>query len=118
MRPEIRRLHTPDAASFDSFAPQDPQDFSMLVQVLVGPAEGEGEESFDIEVITPKHLAARVERAGPISGRHLLVVARFDAATIQSWIENAVAECSGADWKDIAAKLSRLGRWEFEDYDE
>ena len=118
MRAQIRRLHTPDAADLSSFEPEDDTNFSLLVQVIVGPSDSEGEESFDVEVITPKQLAARVERSGPISGRHLLVVSRFDSKKIRRWIENAVFACSGRDWQEVAGRLSRVGHWEFEDYRE
>jgi hypothetical protein len=51
-----------------------------------------------------------------MSGRHLLLVERFDANAIQRWIERAVAGCIGSTWREVAEKLSRIGHWEFEDY--
>lgn len=116
MRAAIRRLHTPDALSLHDYVPEDESDFALLVQVIAGPDGGEGEESFDVDVVTPLHLSKRLSRAGPMSGRHLLLVDRFDAETIQRWLEHAVAGCSGATWNDVASKLSRIGHWEFEDY--
>jgi len=118
MRAAIRRLHTPDAPSLHDFVPDDASDFSLLVQVIAGPKGGEGEESFDVEVVTPSHLAKRLSRSGPMSGRHLLLVDRLDPEAIQRWLERAVAGCTGATWRETAKKLSRIGHWEFEDYDE
>lgn len=118
MRAAIRRLHTPDAPSLHDFVPEDASDFALLVQVIAGPHAGEGEESFDVAVVTPTHLAKRLSRSGPLSGRHLLIVDRFDADAIQRWLERAVAGCTGATWKKTANKLSRIGHWEFEDYEE
>lgn len=116
MRATIRRLHTPDAFSLHDFVPEDESDFALLVQVIAGPSGGEGEESFDVEVVTPAHLSRRLSRTGPISGRHLLLVDRFDVDVIQRWLENAVAGCTGATWGEVAEKLARIGHWEFEDY--
>ena len=118
MRAQIRRLHTPDEDSLDSFDPERDDDFSLLVQVIVGPDSAEGEESFDLEIITPKELARRIAQTGPICGRHYLIVNRFDSEQIRRWIENAVSSCTGRDWGEVASKLSRIARWEFEDYAE
>jgi len=118
MRAQIQRLHTPDVEDLASFTPDDVGDFALLVQIIVGPEGSEGEESFDLEVITLKELARRVDRAGLVSGRHLLVVDRFDANEIRTWIEKAVSACSGRDWDEVALRLSRIGHWEFEDYGE
>ena len=116
MRAQVKRLHTPDADSLASFVPEREDDFSLLVQIMVGPEDDEGEESFDLEVVTPKELARRVARTGPICGRHYLIVNRFDPHQIQLWIEKAVSSCAGRNWEEITRKLSRIGRWEFEDY--
>ena len=118
MRAVIRSLITPDAPSLEEYEPEDGEDFCLFVQVLAGPACSEGEESFNVQVVTPKFLAARVEREGPVVGRHLLVVNSYDAAQIRSWLERAVGRCSGNDWNEVAEKLSRIGYWEFEDYRE
>lgn len=118
MRAQLQRLHTPDADSLRSFVPEQHDDFSLLVQIMVGPDGTDGEESFDIEVVTPKELARRVSRSGPLCGRHLLIVNSFDPVQVQSWIENAVAACQGKDWETVASKLRRIGYWEFEDFQE
>ncbi len=90
----------------------------MLIQVFAGPAGSEGEESFDIELVTTKRLASRIAQKGPISGRHLLIVETFDYTSIERRIHRAVAACEGSDWGQVAERLARVGRWEFEDYRE
>jgi hypothetical protein len=115
MRAEIRHLLCPDIEP-DTFVPEDPSRFSFLVQLLAGPAGEEGEESFDFVVCTPGWLADRVEQDGPTNGRHHVIVNRFDWPALRDYFERLVAGISGADWADVGAKLSRYGRWEFEDY--
>ena len=88
----------------------------MLIQILAGPDGSEGEESFDLLVVTPKWLARRVVETGPVCGRHLLIVESFDYATIERWIRRAVSACEGCDWSQAAERLGRVGLWEFEDY--
>ncbi|WP_108026769.1 Imm8 family immunity protein [Burkholderia mayonis] len=46
----------------------------------------------------------------------MLIVETYDYDVIKALIERYVARSDGDDWASIAAKLSRIGAWEFEDY--
>lgn len=115
MRASVRRLHSPDA-DLEAFRPEDPEDVGILVQVIAGPADGPGEESFDVVVCTPRWLVGCLRGKGPLVGRHHLIVERFDAAQIRDYITSAVEEEEAPTWRELAERLGRLGRWEFEDY--
>jgi hypothetical protein len=71
MRAVVRRFHSPDA-DLDRYVPDDREDVGLLVQMLVGPAEKPGEESFDVVVCTPRWLDRWVREDGPLIGRHHL----------------------------------------------
>jgi hypothetical protein len=116
IQPVLKRLHSPDALDLESFSPADPTCFSFLLQAMFGPEDSEGEESFDIVVCTPRWLASEVERKGLVDGRHHLVVSQFDLAQIRSFLAGYAKNCAGNTWQEAAIKLSRLGKWEFEDY--
>ena len=116
IQPVLKRLHSPDVMNLDSYSPADPSYFSFLLQAMFGPEGGEGEESFDILVCTPRWLAADVERKGVVDGRHHLVVSKFDLAQIRSFLVAYAKNCASKSWPEAATKLSRLGKWEFEDY--
>lgn len=77
---------------------------------------GEGEESFDFEVCTPGWLHELIRRDGPVNGRHHVIIDTFNWPALQSYFQKLVTRCPGQDWHEIAAKLSRYGHWEFEDY--
>jgi hypothetical protein len=83
---------------------------------MFGPDGGEGEESFDVLVCTPTWLAREVERMGLVDGRHHLIVHEFNLERIRSFLVAYASTCAGETWQEVAAKLSRLGKWEFEDY--
>jgi hypothetical protein len=117
VRPVLKRLHSSDIFDLESFSPADPTCFSFLLQAMYGPAGSEGEESFDILVCTPKWLSDEVERKGVVDGRHHLIVSRFDLAQIRALLEQHATASAANTWKQAAFKLSRLGKWEFEDYD-
>ncbi len=81
---EIRRLHSPDVDTFEHFRPPCDDDFALIIQVIVGPQGTIGEESFDVELITPKRLAARIRDGGPQCGRHLLIVNEYNYAQVDA----------------------------------
>jgi hypothetical protein len=112
---EIRYLHTPDIDP-DSFVPGDPERFMFLVQMLAGPAGDRGEESFEFLVCTPGWLQDRVGHDGPITGANKVIVDSFDWPALESFFQRMASRCTGTTWRDVATKLSRFGRYEFEDY--
>lgn len=116
IQPVLKRLHSPDVVNLETFLPADPNCFSFLLQAMFGPEGSEGEESFDILVCTPGWLASEVARKGLVDGRHHLVVDNFDLAQIRSFLVVYARNCASKTWPEAATKLSRLGKWEFEDY--
>ena len=112
MKPALRRLHSPDADDLREFVPSSPA-FSLLVQLLVGPSDGPGEESFDVVVCSPEWLA---ERGKPTIGRHHIIVTRYHYDELLGVVLDYLDRCDGKDWGEVAAKVGRLGRWEFEEY--
>lgn len=116
MKPELKRLHSPDIDDLKNFFPSESDDFGFLLQIMVAPEGVDGEESFDVEVCTPKWLEKTHSQAPIISGRHLLIVREYNYHKILNFIKEYLSDCSGKDWLAVAEKISRLGKWEFEDY--
>lgn len=115
MQAAIRRFHSPDIQDLAVDMPPDPEKFGVLVQMLVGPADGPGEESFDVVVCTPSHLAQLAE-IGPFIARHHLVVDGWNWKAIREFLQGQVGRCEAETWVEIGNCLGRIGRWEFEDY--
>lgn len=90
----------------------------MLVQLMVGPADGPGEESFDVTLCTASWLAERAASEGIVDTRHHVVIDDYDYDRIEQYFSRRVAACEGPTWGEVAAKVGRIGRWEFEDYTE
>ncbi|RIJ78089.1 hypothetical protein D1871_04165 [Nakamurella silvestris] len=113
MKAVIRSFISPDA---DLDGELDPALDSLFFQMLVGPVDSDGEESFDLTVCTPAWLAEQTQASGIINGRHLLIVERIDFVAIKEYLAAEVAALDEDTWTDLATKIGRLGRWEFEDY--
>lgn len=116
MRAAIRHIVTMDDEPLEMAKIDNPNNAGHWVRILAGPAGGLGEESFDVNVCTPDWLRDEVERTGPMVGRHLLIVGRWDAEKIRLVITGLVARVEGLDWQAVAEQLGRIGYWEFEDY--
>lgn len=118
MKAELKRLHSPDIYDLENYQPENAENFAFLLQAMVGPEGEEGEESFDIEVCTPKWLEETYDIDDVIIGRHHLVVREYSFQRIVHSIKEFLRDCSGENWNEVAEKVSRLGRWEFENYED
>jgi Immunity protein 8 len=116
MHAELKRLHSPDVRDLRKYQPKDAACFGILVQAMFGPSGTEGEESFDVVVCTPDWLKEELSREVLVVGRHHIVVARYDYEMIEAFLKTHAQSCQGATWRDVAERLARLGKWEFEDY--
>ena len=84
--------------------------------MMVGPVGKPGEESFDVVVCTPRWLDRRVREGSPLIGRHHLVIERWDAARVRLYLTRAVESEEAPTWPELAIKIGRIGKWEFDDY--
>lgn len=116
VRAKVRRICSADMDALEAYTPPDPERFSITVRAMVGPAEGEGEESFDINVCTSKWLEERLENETFVLGMHRLFVKAYDPPEIRKFITRTIERFSGSTWNEVAEKISRLAYWEFEGY--
>jgi hypothetical protein len=112
---ELKRLHSPDIQDLQDWVP-DGDEWAILLQIMAGPAGSPGEESFDVNLCTPDWVKRQVKTEGIISGRDLLIIAEYSYDRIHRYVSEYLTTCSGETWQEVAAKIARLGHWEFEDY--
>ncbi|MEG9859066.1 MULTISPECIES: Imm8 family immunity protein [Stenotrophomonas] len=89
-------------------------DFSVDVRVNVGVVGIPGDDDFDLNVCTPGWLVENSSSA--LWGRGMLVVSEFDFSVIESVISSYIDSCEADTWAEIATKLCRVMKWEFDDY--
>ena len=116
MNAELKRLHSPDIYDLESYRPETADKFGFLLQAMIGPEGKDGEESFDIEVCTPRWLDENYDLDEVVIGRHHLIVREYNYQRLVQSIQEFLKSCTGKDWNEVARKVSRLGMWEFEDY--
>jgi hypothetical protein len=118
MRCALRRLHSPDVYDLRAYRPETPTHFGVLIQAMIGPEGGLGEESFDFVLCTPSWLTEKATQQGWLWGRGYAVALTYDYGRMQAAVQSACAEASGSSWEEIAAILNRRLLWEFSDYRE
>lgn len=111
----MRSIMSLDVEDLASWVPGS-EEWSVGVRIMAGPADGPGEESFDLTICSVDWIAAQVGRDGVFDGRHCLVASGFTWHVLSSYIERRVRQCEGMAWPDVAERLSRFAYWEFEDY--
>jgi Immunity protein 8 len=116
MKARVKGLHSPDVPDLTRHVPAVRDDFAFLLQILAGPAEADGEESFDVFVCTPTWLRNNHQPTDIVMGRHKLIVFEYDYGRLWTFITSVIESCEGATWQELAERIGRLGKWEFEDY--
>jgi immunity protein 8 of polymorphic toxin system len=117
MRAVLKGLDSADVRDLDKYSPDDPECFGFYLEASFGPEGSPGEELFGIMVCTPRWLENEVrENNGILIGRHYLIVDRYDFGRLKRFLADYASQCEGSSWEEVAAKVARLGRWEFEDY--
>jgi hypothetical protein len=100
--------------NLDRYFPDDPENFSLWIEVRVGPDNAADSDDYRVLVCTPEWLRENVWE--PRWGRHMLIVRIYDRSIIEKCVHDYVAKCTGDGWRDIAEKVARNLSWEFEDY--
>lgn len=117
MKAKLKEIYSLELTNpLEEFWPEDESNFGISVRLMIGPEDGAGSESFDILVCTPDWIKSQYSEEKCVWGRHMLIVLEYDFDLIRRQIEGYIAGCTGEDWLTIARKLSRMGAWEFEDY--
>lgn len=114
MKAEVRHFLSPDV-DLSSFQPDDPENFTFLLQVIVGPHGSEGDESLQFIVCTPRSLENRFESEEIITGHSLLIADTPDIATILTFVRRLIERIEAETWAGVASRLARIGLYEFAD---
>jgi hypothetical protein len=116
MRADLRGFYSSEVGDLQAWRPEDADCFELQVTAFVGPNDQVGEEMFDFRVCT----ATWLERNPPPKGfefpRSTVLLTRWDYQTLERALTDLCLHTTGGDWSEVATKLSRYGRWEFEDY--
>lgn len=89
----------------------------LLVQLIVGSNETEGQESFEV-LVTSSAAIAEMAKTGPVLGLHRLVVDELDPQRAVDALRALVERVEGDTWGELVTGLRLIGSWEFDGYSE
>lgn len=103
--------------SLESYIPEEKDNFGVLLDIEVGIQDEEGSDVFYITLCTPKWLIENQANDKIILGLHYLIMFKYDYKILYDKLQELFC-IEGKDWEEIATKLSYIGHWEFQDYQE
>ncbi len=80
----------------------------------IGPKGLPGEEIVLVDVSNALFLAEEARDLGPRLVVSTIVVETFSVAVVERIVREFCKTCRGSTWHDVALRLTRLGRWEYE----
>ena len=101
---------------FEEFVPDISHNFHVWLSLTIGDGDQAGGSDYSIGICTPTWLDHHIQNSGPLPGRHLLIVNRFDAKEIRASIEKIISQSERMTTAETNAFLARSFAWEFEDY--
>ena len=111
----LKMLFSVDLGDVDKDIPEDPEDFCILVQALIGTdPDDAAADTFSLLVCTASRVPGHIPAGQALSGRSYLFLRRWDIhlvrRTIEGWCQAAAAE----SWEQVAERLCRYMDWEYE----
>jgi hypothetical protein len=119
MKAKLQNIYSTDIdGPLAGYKPVQSDNFGFLARLIVGEEKLGGEESFDVMICTPQWLISNHSTSDIIVGRHYLIVFEYNYERIYSKLKSLIEEIELGSWDEIGLVVGRIGKWEFEDYQE
>jgi Immunity protein 8 len=107
---EVRRIATHDGVDLSEISVSGV--FHFAIRMDIGIRGHDGIDSFDLWICSTSWLELQ---SFPFSGQYLVIVDKFDARRIESFLRGEVIGISGRTSSEVLSKLSRFAYWEYSD---
>jgi len=116
LQAKLKQVHSPDVWDLQKYQPEVADNFSFLLELSVSTTESEAADNFDIFVCTPEWLKQHHKTDDIVVGRNRLIIFEYNYDRLINFLTKYCSKCSGDTWEEIAEQMSRLAKWEFEDF--
>lgn len=120
MKATIKRITTTQQQGViqyeGGFRPVDPSWCGILVDVHLGTDDEPGADVFKLSACSPNYFEAEAEVYGTQWLRGYVLMPEWDYDGLVRLVQGLCDRTEGADWGEVAMKLSRYMTWEFDDY--
>jgi hypothetical protein len=117
IQPIIKGFYSSDVDNLSTWSPASPKEVYYPLELSIGPKDDQRADLFHVLVASPEAIRSRFANSLKCrSGHHLLLVAEHDWPSIARYCEDVVRDCAADTWDEVAVRLGRHFRWEYEDY--
>lgn len=116
MKVKVNTIFSSDVSDLKLFIPDKHDNFGFSLTLNIGVAGDEAGDLFEMYVCTPKWLSDTLTKDAVFFGYQYIIVRSYNYDLLLKSINRVVENCSGETWEEIAVKLNRYGRWEFDEY--
>jgi hypothetical protein len=117
VRAVIRRYFYSDNDDLSVYEADAPQVFGYNLTFAIGVEDSEGEDFFEVLVASAEYLAQRYTDQDASFLRHVIIAADHNVPVAVNLMTNYLSSLDEDSWEKLAAKINRVARWEFEDYE-
>ena len=114
MRAEIRSYSLTENEDLSSYELGEKQVFGFTLLSEIGIRGQEGSDFFEVDVASPGFLEQLTPQ--PIFLRHTLLATDYNIPEAVAMVHKYIEALEENSWEELASKVSRVARWEFEDY--
>ena len=114
MKAEIKGYYRSDNEDLSSYEPEDRQVFGSTLVFSIGVKGQEGADYFEVDVASPAYLEHLTPQ--PFFLRHTLVATDYNLPQAVARMTRYVEGLEAESWEQLACHLSKVARWEYEDY--
>ncbi|MBF9143248.1 immunity 8 family protein [Hymenobacter properus] len=114
MRAEIKAYERADNEDVSSYEPDDKQVFGFTLLFSIGIKGQVGADYFEVDVASPGYLEHLMPQ--PFFLRHAILATDYNIPAVVALMTRYVDALEEDSWEALASKISRVARWEFEDY--
>ena len=114
MKAEIKAYERTDNEDLSSYEAEDKQVFGFTLLFSIGVKGQEGADYFEVDVASPRYLEHLIPQ--PFFLRHIILATDYNLPEAVTLVRKYVEALDGDSWEELAGKISRVARWEFEDY--
>jgi hypothetical protein len=116
MKAVIKSVHLIDHESWNVDLPDDGV-FRFWSEAMLGTCTSNGEEIFSFSICSPKWVENNAQDK-PFFAQYTLITDTISEERVREAIASLLDSIDGSDWTDLANKISKYLRWEFDDYQE
>jgi hypothetical protein len=116
MRAAIRRYECVDSEDLSTYELGEPPVFGFTLAFFIGVEEEEGSDQFEVLVASAAYLAQRYPEPTATFLRHIMLASDYNIQEAVALMTKYVSSLEADSWQELAFKINRVARWEYEDY--